>query len=135
MASSRSPKGPAVRVGASDVHGTGVFAGRDFDEGDVIEQCPVLLIDADEAPDVAGTMLGNYVYEWDDGYALALGYGSLYNHDRHPNARYEMDDEAVEITIVAWRRIRAGEEIFINYNGDPEVTKPVWFEDGYDPDA
>lgn len=125
----------AVFVGPSPLHGTGVFAGRDFVAGDVVERCPVLLIDAEETHDVAGTVLGDYVYEWDDGFALALGFGSLYNHSRRPNARYEMDDDTTEIVIVAWRDIAAGQEILINYNGDPEVTAPVWFEPGYEPDA
>lgn len=121
----------ALRVGPSTVHGTGVFACRDFAPGDVVERCPVLLVDVTETHDVAGTVFGDYVYEWDDGYALALGFGSLYNHSRRPNARYEMEDETTEIVIVAWQAIAAGDEILINYNGDPEVTAPVWFEEGY----
>jgi SET domain-containing protein len=59
--------------------------------------------------------------------AVALGYGSLYNHSYTPNARY--DDESPQIKIfTAIREIAAGEEITINYNGEPSDESPVWFK-------
>lgn len=119
---------PAVRVGTSPIHGTGVFATQRFDEDEMIEACPVLVVPATQAKKIASTTFGDYVYEWHAGYALALGFGSLYNHARSSNARYEMDYETEEITIVAVRRIRTGEEITINYNGDHTDPTPVWFE-------
>ena len=122
---------PALRVGSSPIHGTGVFATAKFDEDDVIESCPILVVPPSQAKKVADTTFGDYVYEWHAGYALALGFGSLYNHSRSSNARYEMDYETEEITIVAVRRIRVGEEITINYNGDHTDASPVWFEKGY----
>jgi len=63
------------------------------------------------------------------GYALALGYGSLYNHSHQPSARYEMDYDVDEIHVVARRRIKRGEEITISYNGDATDQAPVWFEE------
>lgn len=119
---------PLVRVGPSPIHGTGVFATARIEEDDVIEACPILVVPPAQVKKVAGTTFSDYVYEWHDGYALALGFGSLYNHSRSSNARYEMDYETEEITIVAVRRIRAGEEITINYNGDHADPSPVWFE-------
>jgi SET domain-containing protein len=59
--------------------------------------------------------------------ALALGYGSLYNHSYRPNARYD-DDAQAAMVFLALRSIAAGEEITINYNGDPEDRAPVGFE-------
>ena len=59
--------------------------------------------------------------------ALALGYGSLYNHSYQPNARY--DDESGQTKVfTAIRDIEAGEEITVNYNGEPEDESPVGFE-------
>jgi hypothetical protein len=33
------------------------------------------------------------------------------------------------ISIKAMRDIKAGEELFINYNGDWNDPRPVWFEE------
>ena len=118
-----------LRVGRSAIHGTGVFANRRFEADEVIERCPVLTLAGNDADAVVDTVLGNYVYEWEHGYALALGYGSLYNHSHQPSARYEMDYDHDEIHVVARRRIKRGEEITISYNGDADDQAPVWFEE------
>lgn len=117
-----------LRVGRSAIHGTGVFANRRFEADEVIERCPVLTLSGADADAVVDTVLGNYVYEWEHGYALALGFGSLYNHSHRPSARYEMDYDNDEIHMVARRRIKRGEEITISYNGDADDQAPVWFE-------
>ncbi len=58
---------------------------------------------------------------------MALGYGSLYNHSYQPNARY--DDESGQTKVFsAIRDIAPGEEIVVNYNGEPEDETPVWFK-------
>ena len=66
-----------------------------------------------------------YVFRWDEeATALALGYGSLYNHSYDPNATtLERGDELV---ITATRNIAVDEEIFINYMGT--ATDGVWFD-------
>ncbi|MFN0014585.1 MAG: SET domain-containing protein [Saprospiraceae bacterium] len=120
-----------IYFGPSDIHGMGVFAAGLIPEGAVIEVCPVLLFPMAELPAVRQTMLDDYYFDWgDDGqwYALALGYGSLYNHAYEPNADYGMDFENKTIDIYALRDIVPGEEIFINYNGSPENQEKVWFE-------
>ena len=59
--------------------------------------------------------------------AVALGYGSLYNHSYQPNARY--DDESGQTKVfTAIRDIAPGEEIMVNYNGEPEDETPVGFK-------
>jgi hypothetical protein len=118
----------SVQVDLSPVHGAGVFATRAYAAGAMIERCPLLIVPPDQAPAVATSVFGDYVYEWEGGYALALGSGSLYNHAPISNARYEMDYDAEEIHIMAERPIAKGAEIFINYNGDPNNPDPVWFE-------
>ena len=118
----------ALRVDRSTVHGAGVFADKAFAAEKVIERCPLLIVPPEQAPDIADAIFGEYVYEWEGGYALALGFGSLYNHSPSSNARYEMDYDAEEIHVIAHRPIKKGEEITINYNGDPTNPAPVWFE-------
>jgi SET domain-containing protein len=109
--------------------GRGVFARRAIPEGAVIERVPVLVLPMDDVKDTsAWTGLAGYCFLWGDGtVALALGYGSLYNHSYRPNARY--DDVPRQSKIFrALRDIAAGEEITVNYNGDPADRSPLDFE-------
>ena len=56
-------------------------ASVDFKKNAVIEVCPVITMNADDAALMMQTALADYVYEYDKkGCLLALGYGSLYNH-------------------------------------------------------
>lgn len=64
--------------------------------------------------------------------ALALGYGSLYNHSNPSNLRYETDREALVLRLVAVMLIEPGEELTINYNADggaPASDEDWWFEE------
>src|SRR5436305_320986 len=62
--------------------GRGVFARRPIREGEVIERVPVIVLPVGEIRTPDGwTTLGDYCFLWDRGtVAVALGYGSLYNH-------------------------------------------------------
>jgi hypothetical protein len=42
-----------------------------------------------------------------------------------------MDFSGRNIRITAVRNIKRGEEIFINYNGNWNNPKPVWFDKGH----
>ena len=59
--------------------------------------------------------------------ALALGYGSIYNHSFEPNARYTRVVPDV-LEFHATRTIKTDEEILINYHGDPAEIRPVDFD-------
>ena len=72
--------------------------------------------------------LNKYFYIWNrNAVAVSLGYGSLYNHSYRPNARY-VDLAGRTKLFTAIRDIAAGEEITVNYNGEPEDETPVGFE-------
>jgi SET domain-containing protein len=105
-----------------------VYALRSFAPGDIIEECPVLIVPASEKPFLVETALADYYFRWDDDAALALGYGSLYNHSYKPNATFELHPKKQVIGIVAWLYIEANEEVTINYNGSPAYREPVWFD-------
>ena len=78
----------AVEVKRARGKGRGVFARRAIRKGEVFETCPVLVVPAAAIEDYS-TGFGPYVFEWGEGkVALALGFGSLYNHSYRPNARY-----------------------------------------------
>ncbi|HEY6958373.1 MAG TPA: SET domain-containing protein [Candidatus Limnocylindria bacterium] len=125
-----------LRVETSPGKGRGVFALRRFDKGEVIERCPVLVLSPEDADAADDTALQPYLYEWgSDGEsrALPLGYGAIYNHSLEPNAWCEMDLERREMTVVALRDVAPGDEIVLNYNGEPEDRSGGWF-DGTDPE-
>src|ERR1700730_16798882 len=71
--------------------GRGVFARRVIRAGEVIERVPVLVLPLGDIKDADGwESLAGYCFMWGQGtVALALGYGSLYNHSFRPNAKYE----------------------------------------------
>lgn len=120
-----------IFVAASDIHGQGVFAARDIEEGEVIEVCPIILFPLAQLEHVRKTVLDDYYFDWgEEGewFAFCLGYGSLYNHSYEPNAEYGMDFEARTIDFYCIRNIAAGDEILINYNGDADNRSKVWFE-------
>jgi uncharacterized protein len=111
--------------------GRGVFAAEDIPAGVLIEECPVVVIPEEQLQYLVKTPLEEYYFQWGgcgDQAAIALGYGSLYNHSRSPNAQYIKKYHARTIFFVALRAIGAGEEITVNYNGSPEDRRPVWFE-------
>jgi len=119
----------AVEVKRAPGKGRGVFARRAIRKGEVFERVPILFLTREEyAKGVDGTILGSYCFAWEgDRVALALGYGSIYNHSYRPNARYDdIGDRAKEFT--ALRAIEPGEEITINYNGKPRSRAKVWFD-------
>lgn len=109
--------------------GRGVFATEFIPAGTVFERVPVIVMPAEDILDSTDNcVLANYVFDWGRGtMALALGFGSLYNHSYHPNARY--DDKGRQTKIfTALRDIEAGEEITVNYNGHEDDQCPVGFD-------
>lgn len=120
-----------ISVKNSPGKGRGVFAQQNFKKGEVIETCPVIVLPAEEIDSLELTELYNYYFAWgpdSKDAAIALGYGSLYNHSYNPNARYYKDFENGLLKYVCIRDIQKGEEITINYNCDPEDKTPVWFD-------
>jgi len=120
-----------IFVAYSELHGKGVFAGRDIAEGEVLEICPIILFPKEELSDVRKTVLDDYYFDWgerSEWFAFCLGFGSLYNHSYDPNAEYGMDFEAQTIDFYCIKPIPAGSEILINYNGDANNHEKVWFE-------
>jgi SET domain-containing protein len=119
-----------VYLGVTKRKGRGVFARRRISAGETIETANVLVVPASQWFLVAKSVLYDYTFEWGwDGEdaALAMGYGSFYNHSYAPNARYERRLADVAIDIVALHEIEQAQEIVINYNGHPENREPLWF--------
>ncbi|NUO02207.1 MAG: SET domain-containing protein-lysine N-methyltransferase [Saprospiraceae bacterium] len=123
---------PSVYFSSSTIEGRGVFTYEPIEEGMLIEICPAIVMPAEDLPVIHRTHLHDYYFLWgqeEKQCAIALGFGSLYNHSYEPNAEYVFDYEQQTIDIYSLKPIEAGEEITINYNGWPDDKNPVWFHD------
>ena len=117
-----------IEVKRAKGKGRGVYARVHIPAGTVFERAPLLVMAEKEALEGDhANVLPAYVFEYGKGkVALALGFGSLYNHSYSPNARY--DDAGNQVKEYrALRDIERGEEITINYNGAEDVMDPVDF--------
>lgn len=111
--------------------GRGVFATKDFKKGEIVERAPVINLTPKERKHCEKTILAFYMYPWRStrSAAIVLGYGSIYNHSFEPNADWVQDFAKDEMIYTAIRDIKAGEEIVINYNGEPDDLTPIdWFD-------
>ena len=119
-----------ICVGESGSRGRGIFATRPIGCGALIEAAPVVVLPHEQIAHLDATVLGDYYFLWGDHKqegAVLLGQCSLCNHSYEPNARFVLIPARRAIEFVAVRDISAGEEITINYNGDPASRGPVWF--------
>lgn len=107
-----------------------MFTQEAIPEGTVIEIAPVIVMSAQDRSFIDQTKLHDYIFVWgekEDRCAMALGYVPMYNHSAPSNCEYEMEWEAELIRVKTVRYIQAGEELFINYQGDWNSDEPVWF--------
>ena len=118
-----------IKVKKTGKKGRGVFAVTKIAKGKEIERVPVIIVPEEDVFGYTRTSkLADYVFNWKKGkMALALGYGSLYNHSYKPSAQYFIENKDT-MSYMALRDIEAGEEITINYNSDPKSKKDVGFE-------
>jgi uncharacterized protein len=115
----------------SEGKGRGVFTHEAIDAGDIIEIAPVIVMSAQDRTHLDATLLHDYIFEWGNDRkqcAMALGWIPIYNHSRNANCEYFMDFEEEAMFLKTVRRVTAGEELTINYNGDYDSRSPVWFE-------
>lgn len=114
----------------TDNKGRGVFAAQPIQAGETIEICPVIICPTNQRQHLDPTILYDYYFLWGNNdleSAIALGYGSIYNHSYQPNAEYLMNFKNKTIQFTAILPIPAHHEITINYNADHETEKPLWF--------
>lgn len=122
---------PFLFIAPTDRMGRGVFTSAAIEKGTVVEISPVIVMSEEERKLLDKTLLHDYIFEWGGNKkqcCMALGYVPVYNHSYKSNCEYEMDFENELISIKTVRYIKEGEELFINYNGDWNDSKPVWFD-------
>ncbi|CDU23396.1 uncharacterized protein SPSC_02025 [Sporisorium scitamineum] len=117
--------------------GRGVYATTPIAADTLIEVSPVLLFPPEEYSRYGSkTQLGGYTFVWkrtsSNGaaiMALALGLGSLFNHDgASPNVKWTLDYATHSIGYTTVREVREGEELTISYGSgrmwwEPELTE------------
>jgi uncharacterized protein len=114
--------GPDLHVRRVRGMGRGVFAGRRFRRGEVIEVCPILPLTRREERACRGTALDRYFFAWDEpGYIVAVvfGLGCVYNTSPDPNARFSQRWSTRDMVYRAARDIEMGEQILVNYGWSP----------------
>lgn len=122
---------PILTIAPSPKRGRGVFATDNIQPGTVIEVSPVIVLTAKERKIIEQTKLFDYLFEWGKNKKMgcvALGYVSVYNHDYSSNCEYDMDFENRTIKITTVKAVKKGEELFVNYNAEPNDKTKVWFD-------
>ena len=111
--------------------GRGVFCTQKIKKDEIFEVCPVLVIPAADYDTVKASRLVDYFFSFnkeENTLALALGFGSLYNHAVHSNAAYALDQITRTMSYYALEDIPSGTEICINYAGESGQEFKEWFE-------
>lgn len=121
----------------SEELGQGIFSAKAFLEGDVIEAAPVVVLT--EKYKNLPLEIKHRVFNWgrltrtlpDTALALALGYGSHYNHSDTPNLMYKADKSSMTLKFFARHDIEPGEQLTIHYNQHTDGSLPkktTWFK-------
>jgi len=112
--------------------GRGVFATQDIKKGELIEKCSVIEIPKHDLSNLNESILVTYFFYFGknkERLAVALGFGSIYNHTYSPNATYKIKHREKTIDFIALNNIKKDDEITINYKqGNPKNKNPLWFE-------
>jgi len=122
---------PYLFVDDTSQKGRGVFTHERIPANTVIEIAPVIVMQKTDREHLDKTLLHDYIFEWGkekDKCAMALGLIPIYNHSYKSNCEYFMDYEDSSIMVKTVRVIENGEELTINYNGDWNDGKKVWFD-------
>lgn len=120
-----------ITIKKTSKKGLGVFALKNFEAGEIIENAPVLIFSPTDRKNLEKTPMSHYIYPWRStrGAAIAFGYGSIYNHSYSPNADWKQNFKTQSMVYRAIKPIKNGEEITVNYNGEPDEQTPIdWFE-------
>ncbi len=115
--------------------GRGVFAKKNIAKDVIIDIAYIILISNKDWDLIEDTILSNYSFEWDDpkcigeyDSAISLSVSQFINHSYEPNIKYDYDYKNKCIKYITLREISKGEEITVNYNGEPSNDSPMWFE-------
>jgi len=121
---------PYLYLKAIENKGRAIFTHERIAANTIIEESPVIVMKKEDRTYLDKTLLHDYIFEWGqqkDRCCMALGYIPIYNHSYKSNCEYLMNFEEETIQIKTVRIIVTEEELTINYNGDWNDNKKVWF--------
>jgi uncharacterized protein len=122
---------PYLHIDKTANAGRGVFTSEAIAADTVIEISPVIVMGAADRVNIDKTLLHDYIFEWGDDKdkcCMALGFIPMYNHSYKSNCEYFMDYEEDIIFVKTVLAIEEGEELTLNYNGDWDEEKKIWFD-------
>lgn len=122
---------PFLLIKETAKKGRGVFTTEAIEAETIIEISPVVVMEAKDRVHLDKTLLHDYIFEWGPQKTeccMALGLIPIYNHSYASNCEYYMDFEENMMMVKTVRNIEPGEELTINYNGDWNDERKVWFE-------
>jgi len=96
--------------------GRGVFANKDFKQGEIIEVCPLI---TDYKKNFENSKIKDYTFNSKfikDQEVIVFGMCSMYNHSNKFNVHHTQDPENMIYT--ASRDIKNGEELYVSYGAD-----------------
>ena len=113
-----------ISLGYSPIHRRGVFATDDIQVDELIERCPMVILNwrmkyhkdpmildycfTNTCPCEECKVHGGH-------FLMVLGYGQVYNHQDENSAHISFDMKEQTADVVCVKPIKKGEEIFINY--------------------
>ena len=103
-----------IEIKKSPISGYGVFARKNFNIGDLIDESPCLV----KPTESWGTATEDYVFSRGKLTCLPLASTALFNHSVNPNARHEITNGLRIIRVFASKPIKKGDEIFIFYGNE-----------------
>lgn len=112
----------------------GVFAKLDIVKSETIEICPLIEVSKNDTANLTESILNSYFFYFGkkkDRLAVALGFGSIYNHSNSPNAKFNINLKEKTIDFIALSDIKKDTEITFNYYGSEDLIgkkSPLWFE-------
>ena len=122
---------PYLFIENTSEKGRAVFTRERIPANTVIEIAPVIVMEKQDRQQLDKTLLHDYIFEWGPEKkqcAMALGWVPVYNHSYESNSEYFMDYDEATMLVKTVRVIEAGEEVTINYNGNWNDQKKVWFD-------
>ncbi|HKC05181.1 MAG TPA: SET domain-containing protein-lysine N-methyltransferase [Patescibacteria group bacterium] len=112
--------------------GRGVYAIRNIKKGEIIEKCPIIEVPKNDMANLSESILVTYFFYFGkkkERLAVALGFGSIYNHSYMPNSTYKINVDEKIISFIAIKDIEKDGEITFNYKHESLKDKtPLWFE-------
>lgn len=121
-----------VYIGKSKIlnAGRGVFARCNIKKGETIESCPIIEVPKNDVSNLKESILVTYFFYFGKNkqrLAIALGFGSIYNHSYKPNTTYKIKPKEKTIDFIALDDIKKDCEITFNYKGSLK-KRSLWFE-------